>query len=66
MNNLYKKLRKKENEYNSKYAGKTESDASKAAKEKLDELKDKIDNVKTAISKYDETKGLVEEISEEI
>ena len=66
MNDLYKKLRKKENEYNSKYAGKTESDASKTAKEKLDELKDKIDNVKTAISQYDETKGLVEEISEEI
>lgn len=66
MNALYKKLRKKENEYNKKYAGKTESDASKAAKEKLDELKDKIDNVKTAISQYDETKGLVEEISEEI
>ena len=66
MDDLYKRLRKKENEYNSKYAGKTESDASKAAKEKLDELKNKIDNVKTAISQYDETKGLVEEISEEI
>ena len=62
MNDLYKKLRKKENEYNSKYAGKTESNASKTAKEKLDELKDKIDNVKTAISQYDETTGLAEVI----
>ena len=66
MNALYKKLHKKENEYNSKYAGKIESDASKAAKKRLEKFKDQIDNLKDAISQYDETKNLVEEISEEI
>lgn len=66
MNALYKKLHKKENEYNRKYAGKIESDASKAAKKRLDKFKDQIDNLKDAISQYDETKDLIQEISEEI
>ena len=66
MTALYKKLNEAETAFNKKYAGKTETDASKAAKEKVEELQETIDALRETIEQYDETKTLIEDLDEEI
>ena len=66
MTALYKKLNAAETDYNKKYAGKTETEASKAAKKKVEELQDIIDALRDTIEQYDETKVLIEELDEQV
>lgn len=66
MTALYKKLNAAETDYNKKYAGKTETEASKAAKKKVEELQDIIDDLRDTIEQYDETKVLIEELDEQV